>query len=54
MSKKQTWSEYFKDKKKELKGKYNIEELKRQYLTPEMLQMATARSISSCKQLLLP
>ena len=25
-----------------MKGKYNIEDLKRQYLTPEMLQMATA------------
>ena len=43
--KKETWSEYFKDKKKELKGKYNIEDLKRQYLTPEMLQMATAAAL---------
>lgn len=43
--KKETWSEYLKNKKKELKGKYNIEELKRQYLTPEMLQMATATGL---------
>ena len=43
--KKETWPEYLKNKKKELKGKYNIEDLKRQYLTPEMLQMATAAGL---------
>ena len=43
--KKETWPEYLKNKKKELEGNFNIEDLKRQYLTPEMIQMATAAGL---------
>jgi len=43
--KKETWPEYLENKKKELKGNFNIEDLKRQYLTPEMLQVATAAGL---------
>ena len=43
--KKETWPKYLKNKKKELEGNFNIEDLKRQYLTPEMIQMATAAGL---------